>query len=254
LFFSNKGKVYRIRAHEIPLKERQARGTPIVNLLPLESDETIQAIVDTRDFSSYPFLLFATKFGQIKKTAFSEYDKSRREGFIAITLRDDDELVRVLPTTGNSDVFCVSATGMVIRFDESDVRPIGRAGSGVRGMKLKEGDYLVSCDIADENMDLLMITDLGFGKRTKLDKFSKQTRGGLGVKGIKLTATRGRVVAAFMAGINHELLMISSGGVTIKLQVKNITAQGRVATGVKVMNLDAEQTVAAAELVEHLNQ
>ncbi len=254
LFFSNKGKVYRIRAHEIPIKERQARGTPIVNLLPLESDETIQAIVDTKDFSSKPYLLFATKFGQIKKTAFAEYDKSRREGFIAITLKDSDELVRVLPTTGSSDIFCVSAKGMAIRFDESDVRPIGRSGSGVRGMKLKNDDYLVSCDIADENMDLLMITDMGFGKRTKLDKFTKQTRGGMGVKGIKLTATRGKVVAAFMAGINHELLMISSGGVTIKMQVRDINAQGRVATGVKVMNLDSEQSVAAAELVEHLNQ
>jgi DNA gyrase subunit A len=254
LCFSNKGKVYRLRAHEIPIKERQARGTPIINLLPVESDETIQAIVDTRDFSTYPYLLFATKLGQIKKTAFSEYDKSRREGFIAISLKENDELVKVIPTTGNSDIFCVSSSGMVIRFDESDVRPIGRSGSGVRGMKLKANDYVVSCDRADESMDLLLLTDLGFGKRTKLDKFSKQTRGGLGVKGIKLTATRGKVVAAFMAGINHELLMISSGGITIKLQVKNITAQGRVATGVKVMNLEDDQTVAAAELVEHTNQ
>src|SRR5262249_3106380 len=134
LFFSNKGKVYRLRAYEIPVKERTARGTAIVNLLPLDPNERIQALIDTREFPSAKFLLFATRAGQVKKTTFSEYDKSRREGFIAINLRDGDELVGVITTTGSDDIFMVSRMGMAIRFAETDVRPMGRDAAGVRGM------------------------------------------------------------------------------------------------------------------------
>ncbi len=252
LLFSNKGKVYRLRAHEIPVKERQARGTPVVNLLPLDPGETIQAIVDTKDFSSLPYLLFATKLGQVKKTLFKEYDKSRREGFIAINLRDGDELVRVLPTSGSDDVFCVSKKGMTIRFSENEVRPVARGAAGVRGMKMKDGDELVSCDVARDEADILMVTDLGYGKRTKVEKFSSQSRGGVGVRGIKLTATRGSVVAAFMVSLEQDILLISSGGVTIRTAVREITSQGRVATGVRVMNLDDEQFVAAVAVAESI--
>jgi DNA gyrase subunit A len=245
LLFSNRGKVYRLRAHEIPVKERTARGTPVVNLIALEPGERIRAIVPTREFDPVRYLLFATRTGQVKKTPFSEYDKSRREGFIAITLRDGDELVRVLPAGGGDDVFMVTRLGSVIRFHESDVRPMGRGAAGVRGMKLRPGDEVVACDVSRPGVDLLIATDGGFGKRTKLDHFSPQARGGQGVRGIRLTERRGSVVAALMATLDEELLIVSSAGIVIRTAVREIAAQGRDATGVRVMNLEEGQTVAA---------
>jgi len=245
LFFSNRGRVFRLKAWEIPQKERQARGTAVVNLLPLAPEERIQAIIDTREFPPDRFLFFATRMGQVKKTAFSEYDKSRREGFIAIALRDNDELTRVITTNGADDVFMVSRQGMTIRFSEEDVRPMGRDASGVRGMALRTGDEVVSCDVARDEVAILMVTDNGYGKRTQLHNFNRQGRSGQGVRGIRLTASRGKVVAAFMIGLDDEIILISSAGVTIRMPVRNISSQGRDATGVKVMNLDAGQTVAA---------
>jgi len=249
LFLSNRGKVYRLRAHEIPIKERNARGTPAVNLLPLEPDESIQAVIDANAFQDEGFLLFATRSGQVKKTAISEYDKSRREGFIAINLNEGDELVRVIRTAGDDDLLLVSKAGMAIRFSESEVRPMGRSAAGVRGMRLRSGDELVSCDVAREGVDLLIVTDAGFGKRTKLDHFHRQARGGQGVRGIRLTQRRGWVVAALMASLDDEILIVASGGVVIRTAVRDIPAQGRDATGVRVMNLDEGQSVAAVAQV-----
>jgi len=246
LFFSNHGKVYRLKAHEVPMKERTARGTAIVNLLPLAPDERIQAVIDTRDYPDDRYLFFATRSGQVKKTAFSEYDKSRREGFIAINLNEGDQLVRVIQTGGDDDIFMVSRLGMTIRFNETDVRPMGRVAAGVRGMRMKEGDEVVSCDVARDDTAILIVTDAGFGKRTQLDKFNRQTRGGQGVRGIKLTARKGHVIAAFMVGLDDEIFLVSSGGVTMRIPVRGISSQGRDATGVRVMNLDEGQSVASA--------
>jgi DNA gyrase subunit A len=246
LFFSNQGKVYRLKAHEVPMKERTARGTAIVNLLPLAPDEKIQAIIDTRDYPEDRYLFFATRKGQVKKTAFSEYDKSRREGFIAINLNDGDELVKVIQTNGDDDIFMVSRNGTTIRFNEADVRPMGRSAAGVRGMRMKEGDQVVSVDIARDETSILIVTESGYGKRTQLDKFNRQTRGGQGVRGIKLTAKKGYVVAAFMVGLDDEIFLVASTGVTVRIPVRGISSQGRDATGVKVMNLDAGATVASA--------
>jgi DNA gyrase subunit A len=245
LFFSNRGRVYRLKAHEIPMKDRTARGTAIVNLLPLQPGETIQAIIDTRDYETNRFLFFATRKGQVKKTKFTEYDSSLRAGLIAINLRDDDELVRVIPTNGGDDIFMVSRTGMTIRFPEDEVRAMGRAAAGVRGMKMKPEDEVVSCDVARDDVAILIVTDAGYGKRTQLDKFNAQGRGGQGVRGIKLTARKGFVVAAFMVGIDDEIFVIASGGVVIRMPVREISSQGRDATGVRVMNLDGDQTVAS---------
>ena len=246
LFFSNRGKVYRLKAHEVPMKERTAKGTAIVNLLPLESDEHIQAVIDTRDYPDDRFLFFATKQGQVKKTAFSEYDKSRRDGFIAINLQEGDELVKVMQTSGDDDIFMVSRNGVTIRFAETDVRPMGRSAAGVRGMKMKEGDVVVSCDVARDETSILIVTESGYGKRTQLDRFNRQTRGGQGVRGIKLTAKKGYVVAAFMVALEDEIFLVSSAGVTVRTPVRGISSQGRDATGVKVMNLDSGTTVASA--------
>ena len=245
LFFSNRGRVYRLKAHEIPRKDRTARGTAIVNLLPLQPNERIQAIIDTRDYETHRFLFFATKQGQVKKTKFNEYDSSLRSGLIAITLRGDDELVKVIPTNGGDDIFMVARSGMTIRFGEDDVRSMGRAAAGVRGMKLRAGDEVVSCDVARDDVALLIVTDAGYGKRTQLDRFNVQGRGGQGVRGIKLTAKKGIVVAAFMVGIDDEMLVISSSGTVIRMAARDVSSQGRDATGVRVMNLDAGQSVAA---------
>jgi len=239
LFFSNRGKVYRLRALEIPERERTAKGMPIVNLLPLQADEQIQAIIDTRDFAGERFLFFATKQGTVKKTAFDAYDSSRRDGLIAINLRGDDELVRVIETAGSDDIFMVSRNGMTIRFDENDVRAMGRTAGGVRGMKLKNGDdRVVSVDVARDDTSILLMTEAGYGKRTQLDRFNRQGRGGQGVRGIKLTGKKGAVVAAFMVGLDDEIVAVSNNGVTIRMEVRGISSQGRDATGVRVMNID----------------
>ena len=245
LFFSNQGRVFRLKTYEVPMKERTARGTALVNLLSMRPDERVAAVIDTRDYPEDRYLVFATKSGQVKKTAFSEYDKSRREGFIAINLKDGDELVRVIQTSGNDDVFMVSRKGQTIRFSETEVRPMGRDAGGVRGMKLRPGDEVVSCDVARDEAAILMVTDAGYGKRTQLDKFNVQGRGGQGVIGIKLTAARGSVVSAFMVGLDDEIFLISNTGVTIRTAVRGISSQGRGATGVRVMNLDQGQSVAA---------
>jgi len=245
LFFSNLGRVYRLKAHEIPMKDRTARGTAIVNLLPLQPDEKIQTIIDTRDYETNQYLFFATRNGQVKKTRFSEYDSSLRAGLIAINLRDGDQLVKVIPVNDADEIFMVSRSGMTIRFKQDDVRPMGRSTAGVRGMKMKPGDEVVSCDVARDDTAILIVTDGGYGKRTQLDRFNLQGRGGQGVRGIKLTAKKGFVVSAFMVGIEDEILAIASDGVVTRMAVREISSQGRDATGVRVMNVEGDRTVAA---------
>ncbi len=245
LFFSNLGKVYRLRALEIPERERTAKGMPIVNLLPLQPGEKIQAIIDTRDFAGERFLFFATKLGTVKKTAFDAYDSSRRDGLIALNLREHDELVKVIETGGGDDIFMVSRRGMTIRFTEDDVRPMGRSAAGVRGMKLRTGDEVVSVDVARDDTAILMVTEAGYGKRTQLEHYNTQGRGGQGVIGIKLTGRKGEVVAAFMVGLDDEIVAVSSSGITIRMPVREISSQGRGATGVRVMNLDDGASVAS---------
>ncbi len=245
LFFSNRGKVYKLRAHEIPERERQAKGMPIVNLLPLAADERIQAIIDTREIGGERYLFFATRLGVVKKTEFNEYESSRRDGLIALNLRDGDELVRVIVTNGHDDIFMVSRKGMTIRFSEDEVRPMGRAAAGVRGMRLRAGDEVVSCDLARDDVSILLVTESGYGKRTQLDRFNRQGRGGQGVMGIRLTNRKGQVVAAFMVGLDDEIVAVTSGGTTIRMPVREISSQGRDATGVRVMNVDEGQVVAS---------
>jgi DNA gyrase subunit A len=246
LFFSNRGRVYRLRAHEIPMKERTARGTAIVNLIALGPDEHIEAVIDTRTYEDGAFLFFATRRGMVKKTRMSEYDSSLRSGLIAINLNDSDELVKVIQTRGDDDIVMVSRNGMSIRFSESGVRPMGRATAGVRGMKLKNGeDAVVSCAVARDETVMLFVSSSGHGKRTRLDHFPLQGRGGQGVRGMKITASRGSVVAAFTVAPDDEILVFSSGGNIIRMGVKEISSQGRDATGVRVARLDVGQTVSA---------
>jgi len=245
LFFSNLGRVYRLKAHEIPRKERTARGTAIVNLLPLQPDERIEAVIDTRDYETNQYLFFATRQGQVKKTRFTEYDSSLRAGIIAIKLHDGDELAKVIPANDGDDIFMVSRKGMTVRFAQDQVRAMGRSAAGVRGIRLKAGDEVVSCDVARDDATILIVTDTGYGKRTKLEHFTAKNRGIQGVRGIRLTASRGVVAAAFMVGLDDEIFVIASGGTVIRMPVREISSQGRDATGVRVMNLDDGQSVAA---------
>jgi DNA gyrase subunit A len=246
LMFSNQGRVFRLRAHEIPMKERTARGTALVNLLPLRKDEQIFAVIAGKDFNRDGFLFFATKLGQVKKTATREYDKSRKEGFIAINLRRRDELVRVIETTGSDDIIMVSHKGQSIRFAEANVRKMGRDAAGVRGMRLRPDDYVVSCDVVDDEGSILIVTDAGFGKRTKLSNWRRIGRGGQGIRAIKLNERKGYVAAAFLVKPEDEVFLVSTGGITVRIPVDGISSQGRDATGVRVMNLERGQRVASA--------
>ena len=251
LFFTNLGKVYRLKAHQIPTMGRTARGTAIVNLLQLSPEEKVAAVIDTRDYETNRFLVFATRKGQIKKTKFTEYDKSRSKGLIAINLKEGDELVRVIPTTGEDDICLVSSNGKVMRFHEKEARPMGRSAGGVRGIKLKAEDEVVAVSIAREAKTLLIVTDKGFGKRTEMKNFNPKHRAGQGVVGIKLSEDRGKVVASRAVGDDDEVFMISSNGVIIRMQVSSISVQGRSATGVKLMAVeDGVQVTAIAPVIQ----
>jgi DNA gyrase subunit A len=250
LLFSTRGKVYRVKAHEIPMRDRSARGTAVVNLLPLQPGESIQAIVDTRDYETSRYLFFTTKLGQVKKTKFTDYDSSRKDGLIAIGLRDDDELVEVMPTSGEDDIFLVARSGQTIRFNESEVRAMGRTAGGVRGMRLRKGDTVVSAAKGSENVMLLTITDQGYGKRTELEQYPRKGRGTMGVRGIRITDDKGHVVVAMMVTPDEQLLLMNSAGVLIRTKVEAISTQGRAATGVRVMAVgDDDRVVAVARIL-----
>jgi DNA gyrase subunit A len=253
LFFSNRGRVYRLRAHEIPMKERTARGTALVNLVSLNQGEQIQAIIDTRTYEDGAYLFFATKNGVVKKTRMSEFDSSIRSGLKAINLHGNDELVKVIQTTGRNDIVMVSRQGMTIRFAESGVRAMGRDAAGVHGMKLKTGsdDAVVGCDVARRSSVMLFVSSSGHGKRTKLDLFKRQNRGGQGVRGMRITAARGGAVGAFCVNDTDEILVFSSAGNIIRMGAREISAQGRDATGVRVARLgEGESVVAVAPVLE----
>jgi DNA gyrase subunit A len=250
LFFSNRGKVYRLKVHRIPQRDRTAQGLAVVNLLRLQPGEQIQTIVDTRDYETHRYLFFVTQKGVVKKTAFNAYDSSRQDGLIAINLRDGDELVRVLPTSGHDDLLIVTEAGQGIRFGEDDVRPMGRTASGVRGIRLRPDDRVVgAAAVSDAEAMLLTVTDAGYGKRTAVDSFNRQGRGGQGVRAHKLHGERGRLLTGFLVQGQDEVLLINDAGVVIRTSAADISAQGRDATGVRVMNLDGDTRVAAVARV-----
>ncbi len=249
LFFSNKGKVYRLKVHELPTGGRTARGQAIVNILPFTSDEKIAAVISTRSFEEDQYLIMATKDGMIKKTPFAEYNTSRRDGILAITMREGDELIGVKITKGSDDVILIARFGMSIRFRETDVRPMGRAATGVKGMDLVKGDEVLAIEIARDEADLLIVTENGFGKRTPMGSYPVQGRGGKGVKTLKETSSRGQIAAAKMVQENHEIMVISTEGIVIRTPVKQISQMGRNTQGVKIMNLNASDKVSAVALV-----
>jgi DNA gyrase subunit A len=244
LFFTNRGKVYRIRAHEIPRKDRTAKGSLIQSVLPLEPDEIVEAVIDTKSYETNRYLVMFTKLGVVKKSKFADYD-SRNQVLVAINLRDGDEVVAVRQTSGDSDLMMFTANGQGIRFSETDARPLGRASQGVRGIRLREDDTVVAAAVADEAEDVLLLTTGGYGKRTKMSAFRTQKRGGLGIKAMKLTKVRGLVATARAVMPTDEVVVTSSDGIIIRSEAKTISRQGRDATGVKVMNLAQGATLTA---------
>ena len=245
LFFTNRGKVYRLKAHQIPMTSRTARGTAIVNLLQFEADEKVAAVIDTRDYETQRYLFFATLHGRVKKTLFNEYDKSRSGGFIALKLNDGDELVSVMPINDGDKILLSSRAGQTICFGGDVVRPMGRSAAGVRGMRFRENDTLVAAAVAEPGTSLLHITRSGFGKRTPVEDYPTKGRGGLGVRGIRLGGSRKEVAGALVVADDSEVFLIASSGTVIRMKVADISAQGRAATGVNIMSLDDGAYVAS---------
>jgi len=252
LFFTNVGKVYRLKVHELPLGSRQSKGRAIVNLLPFRQDEQVRAVIQTRDFEEAKYLVFATKNGIVKKTELASYNTPlKADGIIAIKMRDGDELVGVRHASGNDDLLMVSRKGQAIRFHESDVRAMGRDTSGVTGMKLRAGDEVISINIAEDDADLLVVTENGFGKRTRVSDYPVKGRGGLGVKTIQLSEARGFLVGSRAVRDGYQVMLISTGGTVIRIPVEEFKRLGRSTQGVIVMRLRGDETVSAlAPVVE----
>ena len=248
LFFTNRGKVYRLKVHQLPRMGRTAKGRHIANLLPFAQGERIQTVIATKEFDEAQYLLFATKNGVVKKTNFLEYNTPlKSDGIIAINLADDDELISVREVSDSADVIMVSRNGKGIRFPQSDARPMGRATAGVKGLTLGKGDVVLSMDVvSDDAADLFMITEKGFGKRTALSQFRPQGRGGQGVIALKTDGERGKLkgVRVVRPGL-HELVIVSNFGTTIRIDADSVSQQGRTAQGVRVMNLRAGDSVSA---------
>jgi DNA gyrase subunit A len=250
LFFTNRGKVYRLKVYELPEASRTARGRALVNLLPLREGERVQSVLSTRDFGEAPYLLFATRRGTVKKTELQRYNTPiRADGIIAISIRDDDELVAVRRVDEGDEVIIVSRAGLTVRFGEQDARSMGRDTSGVRGMDVGDAGEVIAMDIARDDQDLLVVTENGYGKRTRIDQYRKTARGAKGVRTIRLTETKGGLAGALVVREHQDLVFISQSGMVQRTGVRGISQQGRSATGVRVMNVREDDLVRAVALV-----
>ena len=250
LFFSTKGKVYRIKVYELPVGSRQARGSAVVNLLQFDEDESIAAVITCRDFPENEYLMFATRRGMVKKTSMSAYDRTRRDGMIAIKLKDGDELVNVRRVREGEKVILTSSDGKTILFDESEARAMGRDTSGVRGITLKGNATMLGMEISNGKGDLMVITERGYGKRTAVSEYAEHKRGGQGVFTIQMTAKKGQLAAVKVVGPQHELMIVSESGVLIRVKATDISRLGRNTQGVKIMNVsDGDRVCALARMV-----
>jgi DNA gyrase subunit A len=252
LFFTNKGKVYRKKVYEIPEASRQAKGTAIVNLLFITGEEKITAVIPVREFEEEQYLVTATQKGIVKKTSLPAYDTSRKDGIIALTLDDDDELIGVKLTSGEDDVILATKQGLAIRFSEKDVRSMGRTARGVKGITLQKGDYVIGMDICRDEATLLAVTEKGYGKRTVLTEFRTQRRGGKGVIGMNLTPKTGALVGIRIVDEEDEIMLITLEGIMIRISVADISVMGRATQGVRVMRMSEDDNfVALARVVKN---
>ncbi|HXY84856.1 MAG TPA: DNA gyrase subunit A [Gaiellaceae bacterium] len=252
LFFTNVGKVYRLKVHELPLGSRQSKGRAIQNLLPFRQAEQVRAVIQTRNFEEAEYLVFATKNGVVKKTRLAAYNTPlRSDGIIAIKMREGDELVGVRHSSGNDDVLMVSRNGQAIRFHESGVRPMGRDASGVQGMRLRDEDEVISVGVAHDDADVLVVTENGYGKRTRVSEYPTKGRGGMGVKTVQLTEAKGHLAGARVVRDGYQVMLISTGGTVIRMPVDDIKRSGRATQGVIVMRLrEGEQVSSLAPVVD----
>jgi DNA gyrase subunit A len=251
LFFTNRGKVYRLKVYELPEGSRPARGRALVNLLPLREGERVQSVLSTRDFNEGRYLVFATRKGVVKKTEFSAYNTPiKADGIIAISIRDDDELIAVRRTGGRDDIIMVSRSGQAARFSEEQVRAMGRDTSGVRGMNVSQkGNAVIAMDVARDDQELLVVTENGYGKRTPIPEYPVKGRGTMGVKTITLTKNKGQLAGALVVREHQELVFISQNGMVQRTSVRGINRYGRASQGVRVMNLRDDDQVSAVALV-----
>ena len=245
LFFTNKGRVYKLRAYEIPEAGRVAKGTNIINLIAIEPDERIETVLSIRDNTKDGFLFMATKQGIVKKTPLSDFKNLRKNGLIAINLREGDELLKVKVTRGDANIIIVTQNGYAVRFSEKNVRAMGRTASGVRSINLKDDDIAVCMDISVDNEDLLIISEYGFGKRTPISEYKVQNRGGVGLITYKISEKTGKVIGATICNELDELMLINSSGVAIRINVKDISVTGRSAMGVTLMRTNEDEKVVA---------
>jgi DNA gyrase subunit A len=250
LFFTNKGKVYRLKAYEMPDLSRTAKGTPIINLLQIEQGEHIQAVIPVKEFDEEHYLFFSTKQGIVKKSHLSSFSNIRKVGLFAIHLREDDELVGVHLTDGKQDIILGTCHGMSIRFPETDVRVMGRSATGVKGIHLDEGDSLIDMDIISEDSDVLIVTSKGYGKRTPVDAYRVQTRGGKGIKTLHLTEKNGFIAGLKVVTEEHDLMLVTSSGIIIRLCIRDISSMGRNTQGVKLISLKQDEEVTTVSKVE----
>jgi len=249
-FLTDKGKVFILKAYEIPDAGRQAKGTAIINLLNLEGDEKVSAVIPISEYNPDLNLVFATEKGIVKKTKLDQFEKIRKNGLIAISIRDDDKLIGVKLTDGNKEIVLVTKNGLAIRFDENNVREMGRTAMGVKGISLNEGDKVVSMELVENDKHLLVISEFGFGKRTSLDEYKVQNRGGKGLKTYNIKEKTGKIVSAKVVSENDEVMMISHNGTIIRLNAKDISIMGRSTQGVTLMKMDDDKVVAVAKYLD----
>ena len=245
MFFTNKGRVYRMKGYQIPEASRTSRGVAIINLLQLQPDEKITAMIPIKEYVHGDYLVMATKKGLVKKTPIEEYSNVRKTGLAAITLREDDELIEVKITNNDFDVFMITKQGLCIRFNEKDVRATGRTSMGVRGMNLSDNDEVVAMQLDIQGKEMLIVSEKGMGKRTDLDEFTAQNRGGKGVKCYKITEKTGNVVGAKAVTEDDEIMIINTDGIIIRMECKDISVYGRITSGVKLINLKENEEVAS---------
>ena len=250
LFFTNKGKVYRLKGYEVPELSRTAKGIPIINLLQIEKDEYITAIIPIEEFVDDWFVFFATKQGVVKRSPLSAFANIRKGGLIAINFKEDDELMGVRLTNGSKELIMGTKQGMAIRFHEEDVRSMGRTATGVKGIALQENDQVVGIGILDENQDVLIVTDKGFGKRTPVQEYRVQTRGGKGIKTCNLTERNGVLTALKTVTLEEECMIITESGVIIRIDVQDISQTGRNTQGVRLIRISEGDSVATVAKVE----
>jgi DNA gyrase subunit A len=249
LFFTNKGRVFRLKAWEVPDLSRTARGTPVINLIQIDPDEKINAVIPVTSFDTKQYLFFATRKGIVKKTPLADYANIRKVGLIAISLREDDDLIAVRLTDGNREIIMGTARGMSIRFPESDVRPMTRGATGVKGIELDDGDTVIDMDVVEPDLDVLIVTEKGYGKRTPVSEYRVQSRGGKGIKTLHVTEKNGHVVGLKVVRDDRDLMIITTSGTLIRTAIAGINSMGRITQGVKLIHIRDEDAVATVAVV-----